>query len=523
MEDRNAMDMSRIKYRPQPLRPASMVQPRVLLFPFPALGHVKPFLSLAELLSDAGIDVVFLSTEYNHRRISNTEALASRFPTLHFETIPDGLPPNESRALADGPLYFSMREGTKPRFRQLIQSLNDGRWPITCIITDIMLSSPIEVAEEFGIPVIAFCPCSARYLSIHFFIPKLVEEGQIPYADDDPIGEIQGVPLFEGLLRRNHLPGSWSDKSADISFSHGLINQTLAAGRASALILNTFDELEAPFLTHLSSIFNKIYTIGPLHALSKSRLGDSSSSASALSGFWKEDRACMSWLDCQPPRSVVFVSFGSTMKMKADELREFWYGLVSSGKPFLCVLRSDVVSGGEAAELIEQMAEEEGAGGKLGMVVEWAAQEKVLSHPAVGGFLTHCGWNSTVESIAAGVPMMCWPILGDQPSNATWIDRVWKIGVERNNREWDRLTVEKMVRALMEGQKRVEIQRSMEKLSKLANEKVVRGINLHPTISLKKDTPTTSEHPRHEFENMRGMNYEMLVGNAIKSPTLTKK
>lgn len=159
-----------------------MAQPRVLLFPFPAMGHVKPFLSLAELLSDAGVEVVFLSTEYNHRRIPDIGALAARFPTLHFETIPDGLPPDQPRVLADGHLYFSMLDGTKPRFRQLIQSLNGNPRPITCIINDVMLSSPIEVAEEFGIPVIAFCPCSARFLSVHFFMPNFIEEAQIPYT-----------------------------------------------------------------------------------------------------------------------------------------------------------------------------------------------------------------------------------------------------------------------------------------------------------------------------------------------------
>lgn len=164
-----------------------MAKPRVLLFPFPALGHVKPFLSLAELLSDAGLDVVFLNSEYNHRRMTNViEFLSSRFPSIRFETIPDGLPPDQPRSLVDSPLYFTMRDGTKPRFRQLIHSFNDGcsanPWRITFIINDVMLCSPIEVAEEFGIPVISFCPHSARYFYTHFLVPKLVEEGQIPYT-----------------------------------------------------------------------------------------------------------------------------------------------------------------------------------------------------------------------------------------------------------------------------------------------------------------------------------------------------
>ncbi|XP_022151513.1 7-deoxyloganetic acid glucosyltransferase-like [Momordica charantia] len=161
-----------------------MARPRVLVFPFAALGHVKPFLTLAELLSDGGVDVVFLSTEYNFGRISNLAALASRFPTLQFATISDGLPlpPDHPRSLLDTPLYFTMRDGIKPRLRHLIRSYNDASSPITCIINDIMYSSPIEVAQEFGIPVFTFCPFSARYLTTYSIIPELNEKAQIPYA-----------------------------------------------------------------------------------------------------------------------------------------------------------------------------------------------------------------------------------------------------------------------------------------------------------------------------------------------------
>lgn len=157
-------------------------QARVLVFPYPTVGHIKPFLSLAELLADGGLDVVFLSTEYNHRRIPNLEALASRFPTLHFDTIPDGLPIDKPRVIIGGELYTSMRDGVKQRLRQVLQSYNDGSSPITCVICDVMLSGPIEAAEELGIPVVTFCPYSARYLCAHFVMPKLIEEGQIPFT-----------------------------------------------------------------------------------------------------------------------------------------------------------------------------------------------------------------------------------------------------------------------------------------------------------------------------------------------------
>lgn len=140
-------------------------------------------------------------------------------------------------------------------------------------------------------------------------------------------------------------------------------------------------------------------------------------------------------------------------------------------------MRSDNVVGGDdggGAESMKQRMVAETGENRNGIVVEWVAQERVLNHRAIGGFLTHRGWNSTVESIVAGVPLICWPNLGDQPMNATWIDRVLKIGIERD-REWDRFTVEKMVRELMDRDCDTPIRRSMDKLSRLANESVVEG------------------------------------------------
>ncbi|KAK0585479.1 hypothetical protein LWI29_029154 [Acer saccharum] len=171
--------------------------------------------------------------------------------------------------------------------------------------------------------------------------------------------------------------------------------------RASALILNTFHELEDPMISRLNSIFTKIYTIGPLHALYKSLLLQSNSSNSI--GLWKEDKSCMTWLNSQPLRSVIYVSFGSLVNLTRLQGLEFWHGLVNSGKPFLWVVRPDLIVGESGIDPMEL----EIVTMERGFIVSRAPQEKVLAHPAVGGFLTHTGWNSTIESINAGVPMIC--------------------------------------------------------------------------------------------------------------------
>lgn len=129
---------------------------------------------------------------------------------------------------------------------------------------------------------------------------------------------------------------------------------------------------------------------------------------------------------------------------------EFWHGLVNSGSRFLWVIRTDSLAEEDGehqtpAELMEGAKERS-------YIVEWAPQEEVLAHPAVGGFLTHSGWNSTLESICAGVPMICWPYFADQQINSRFVSHVWKLGSDMKD-TCDRLIVEKMVRDLMEERK----------------------------------------------------------------------
>ncbi|KAF3447791.1 hypothetical protein FNV43_RR08495 [Rhamnella rubrinervis] len=144
--------------------------------------------------------------------------------------------------------------------------------------------------------------------------------------------------------------------------------------------------------------------------------------------------------DSQPLKSVMYVSIGSVAIMTRDELVEFWYGLVNSRKRFLWVIRPDLYKEAEDGKNVPEELLEETK--KRGYVVGWAPQEEVLEHPAVGGFLTHSGWNSTMESLVAGVPMICWPRQADQPVNSRYVSEVWKIGLDMNDVS-DRKVVEK--------------------------------------------------------------------------------
>ncbi|KAF8397373.1 hypothetical protein HHK36_016286 [Tetracentron sinense] len=450
--------------------------PHLLLLPFPAQGHISPMLKLAELLYQAGFHITFLNTPHNHDRHLRFTDLQSRFtssPRFRFQTIPDGLPPDHPRSVQlIRDIFFSTQLVTKPLLRDLLLSFPQDL-PVTGIIADGIMTFAIDVAQDLGIPIFIFRTCSACAFWAYRCIPKLIEAGDLPFEDHDDMDRpINSVPGMETLLRRRDLPSICRLKDLENPVLQFFVNETFNIARASGLILNTFDDLEAPILSHIGPHFPQLYTIGPIHTLLKTRQGDTPPSVASNGSLWEEDGNCMAWLESKPLKSVLYVSFGSIVSVTRDELLEFWYGLVNSGKPFLWVIRQDLIAGKEGKEG-EIPAELEGGTKERGCVVGWAPQEEVLAHPAVGGFLTHSGWNSTLESIIAGVPMICWPQLADQQINSRFVSEVWRNGIDMKDR-CDRVTVEKMVRDLMVDQ-REELEKAADKMADLARKCVREG------------------------------------------------
>ncbi|KAE8663028.1 UDP-glucosyl transferase 85A3, putative isoform 2 [Hibiscus syriacus] len=460
--------------------------PHVVFLPFPALGHIKPMLKLAELLSHAGLQVTFINTQHIHHLLLpsiDTDALYRRFPNFNFLSIPDGLPPHHPRTFLN--IFPSISSATVTALCHMLVS-DLSCTTTTCIIADgIMSSSVVTAGEEFGIPVLAFRTFSACCTWANFHLSKLIEEGEVPLQDMDKL--VTCIPGLENVLRCRDLPGICRVERAEDPILEFFINEAKAMLRASALILNTFDELEAPIISKLSSLFPKIYTIGPLHALSNVRINvnddPSPLASSSTSILWKEDKDCITWLHSQPSKSVVFASLGSIASLTQEQILEFWHGLVDSGKSFLLVIRPDLIIGedssGNSAQLLTDLQER--TKGK-GMIVSWAPQEQVLSHPAVGGFLTHGGWNSILESTHAGVPMICWPVISDQQVNSRFVSEVWRVGLDMKDR-CERGVVEKMVRDLMEV-KRDEIMKVMDGVAEQARKSVEEGGSSYRNLEL---------------------------------------
>lgn len=212
-------------------------------------------------------------------------------------------------------------------------------------------------------------------------------------------------------------------------------------GSSCGIIHNSSESIEEDFTSAAQAKWGvQVYSVGPLH------MTDFATSCPSL---FDEERNCLEWLDKQQPNSVIYISIGSLAMTKEEEFVEMAMGLVQSKQPFLWVIRSGSITGDESLDSLPEHFRETVTEGR-GFVVKWAPQKEVLGHPAVGGFWNHCGWNSTLESISCGVPMICRPYSGDQKVNTRLMTHVWQTALEVDG-ELDRGVVEMAVRRLIVG------------------------------------------------------------------------
>jgi len=175
-------------------------------------------------------------------------------------------------------------------------------------------------------------------------------------------------------------------------------------------LCNTTHELEPGAL----SFVPKILPIGPLLRSYDTKSG----TTKAIGQYWEEDLSCISWLDEQHHGTVLYVAFGSITLFDQNQFNELALGLVLTKRPFLWVIRED--------NKMEYPTEFKGHKGKI---VSWAPQQKVLSHPAIACFVSHCCWNSTMEGLSNGVPFLCWPYFAEQIQNGRYICDELKVGL----------------------------------------------------------------------------------------------
>ncbi|KFK44335.1 hypothetical protein AALP_AA1G244700 [Arabis alpina] len=450
-------------------------KPHAVCVPYPAQGHINPMLKVAKLLHARGFHVTFVNTIYNHNRLLRSRGANALdgLPSFQFESIPDGLPETDAEATQDIPaLCESTMKNCLTPFKDLLQQINarDDVPPVSCIVSDGCMSFTLDAADELGVPEVLFWTTSACGFLAYLHFYRFIEKGLSPLKDESYLTEehldtkIDWIPSMKNL-RLKDIPTFIRATNHDDIMLNCLIRETDRAKRASAIILNTFDDLEHDVLHSIQSILPLVYSIGPLHLLANREIEKGSEIGKMGSNLWREEADCLDWLNTKTRNSVVYVNFGSITVMTAKQLVEFAWGLAGSGKEFLWVIRPDLVAGEEAMVPPEFLKETAGRR----MLVSWCPQEKVLSHPAIGGFLTHNGWNSTLESLCGGVPMVCWPFFAEQQTNCKFTCDEWEVGMEIGG-DVKREEVEAVVRELMDGEKGKKMREKAEEWRRLAGE-----------------------------------------------------
>ncbi|KDP44851.1 hypothetical protein JCGZ_01351 [Jatropha curcas] len=418
---------------------------RLVLFPLPLQGHVNPMLQLANILHSKGFSITIIHTTFNSPD-------PSKYPHFTFHFIQENLTETESSTKDILSLLSLLNIKCVAPFQDCLSTLlsDSLEEPISCLISDAIFHFTQAVSNTLNLPRIVLRTGGASSFLVFSAFPFLKEKGYLPFQEsqlEEPVVEFPPLKVKDLPVINTSQPESLYE----LVFK--MVSETKAS---SGLIWNTFEDLEKSAIAILRDEFDvPVFPIGPFHKFSPA-------SSSSLT----QDESCIAWLDKQEPKSVLYVSFGSLASIKESKFLEIAYGLANSKQPFLWVIRPGLVSGKEWVEQLPNGFIEDLNG--RGHIVKWAPQLQVLAHFAIGAFWTHSGWNSTLESICEGVPMICMPCFTDQKVNARYVSEVWRIGLQLEN-GFDRGKIEKTIKRLMVEKEGEEVRNRILGLKEKAN------------------------------------------------------
>lgn len=409
----------------------------VVVFSTLEQGHLIPAFQASLHLAHRGVGVTFVTTPLNASALASKLArpqspLLLRFHRLSLPPV-DGLSPDQESCHALHPTQFQnlylATEQLQPDFEHLLKTLAenaDEEWARpSCVMGDMFTGWVQESAIKMGIPGFTFYTSPAYgtllYNSLWFHLPHLDN-------DSDTVA-LPDVPTFLPLNRSDLTPSLL--KATGSNPWHLFVSRQVKKNRQSqGYIVNSFLELEPEIIEYMETSSGKpVWSVGPILP------HDYIEGSSVMTPVDKGEALISEWLNQQAPGSVVYVSFGSRNFLSGPQVRELALGLQGSGKSFIWVLRSPPETGTEtetdSGSSLSHLPEgfERGTSGRGLVIRGWAPQLLILSHPSTGAFISHCGWNSMVESVSRGIPIICWPMAGEQFLNAKWFVQRLRVAV----------------------------------------------------------------------------------------------
>ncbi|KNA21252.1 hypothetical protein SOVF_044980 [Spinacia oleracea] len=437
-------------------------KPHVVIIPSPGMGHLIPLVEFAKLLHfHHHFSVSLLLPTSTPPTAAQTTFLSTLPPAISPTFLPCVDPSLIPHNVAHEVTINLVHKHSLSYVRSALSSLSN----VVAVVADIFGTDYFDVAREFSIPPYLYFTTNAFCLMFFFHFPSLHETVSCEYRDMvEPLVLPGCVPLYG-----KDFVDPTQDRQDQVY--QVFLNTIKRYIFAEGIFVNTFLDLEPAAINALKTEDPnrpEIYPVGPLIQ-------------SGLGGDPDEGQECLSWLDRQPPSSVLFVSFGSGGTLTHEQMNELAIGLEKSGQRFLWVIRAP--SNSTFGSFFTQGSNKDDSFGFLpegyldrikdrGLLVpSWAPQIKVLTHESTDGFLSHCGWNSTLESIVYGVPLIAWPLYAEQRMNAVMLNEGLKVALRPKAKESGLVEADEIARVvneLMDGGEGKKVRERMKEFSELA-------------------------------------------------------
>ncbi|KAJ0612980.1 putative UDP-glucuronosyl/UDP-glucosyltransferase, UDP-glycosyltransferase family [Helianthus annuus] len=396
-----------------------------VLFPLMQQGHMIPMIDIARILAHRNATVTIITTPVNATRFKPAidRAIQAKLKIQVIELqlalaevgLPEGCENFDMIPSVDlfVNMYASMDKLEKPS-EEVLRRLTPAP---SCIISDNQFPWTTDLAHRFGIPRLVFHgPGCFTYLCLHIVMNTNVLN---EISSDSDYFVLPGIPDRIELTKAQ--AGGWGKIKEMEGMEDFFERMSMAEEGADGVVVNSFEELEPNYVKRLAEAKGKkVWCIGPVSLHNRSFLDMAERGKKA--GIDGHD--CLKWLDTKDPRSVIFVCLGSMSSLSNEQVLELGLGLELSSIPFIWCIRSTTDETDIWLSGYEERVKDRGL-----IVRGWAPQVLILSHEAVGGFVSHCGWNSTLEGVAAGVPMVTYPQFADQFLNERLVVDVLKTGV----------------------------------------------------------------------------------------------